>query len=304
MPRTRKITTPLLAVAAVAAIALAGCAAQPAGADGADTGDAEARETVTIAIVEGGVPIWDRVEELAAEEGIDLEYTTFTDWVLPNTSVQNDEIDLNVFQHAAFLSQFNVANDGDIVPLGSVRLSLDGLFSSRYDSLDALPDGASVSIPQDAANLGRALRLIESEGLIELGDDAGLFPTPDDIARNPKNLQFTLVAGEQLPFTYPDVDLVAGGTFGLSNADVPVDEALATTDPDAAFNLPYVLVVAAREGRADDPTLQRVAELFQDASLAAYIEEKSQGTNIQAIVPLEELREVLAELEDAARAEG
>ncbi|MFT4028883.1 MAG: MetQ/NlpA family ABC transporter substrate-binding protein [Protaetiibacter sp.] len=287
----------LLAATAVVSLGLVGCTASPASESATD----EERHTVKIAIVEGGVPIWDRVQELAAEEGIDIEYTTFTDWVLPNTSLLNDEVDLNVFQHSAFLSQFNVANDGDIVPLGSVRLSLDGLFSSRYDSLDALPQNASVSIPQDAANLGRALRLIESEGLIELSDDADLFPTPDDIIDNPKNLQFTLVAGEQLPFTYPDVDLVAGGSYGLANAGTPIEEALATTDPSAAFNLPYVLIVAAREKNADDPVLTRVAELFQDPSLADYIIEKSDGTNQQAIVPLAELQDILAQLEDAAR---
>ena len=124
------------------------------------------------------------VDDLAAQ-GITLEIKEFTDYVTPNDAVEYGEIDANYFQHIPYLESFNTEHGYHLVNAGGIHVEPIALYSKKYSSLSDIPAGATIAIPNDPTNEGRALLLLEAAGLITLKADAGLEAIPLDIASNP-----------------------------------------------------------------------------------------------------------------------
>ncbi len=139
-------------------------------------------------------------------QGIDLQIIEFTDYVKPNLSLNDGEIDANFFQHVPYQDSFNKDHGTEIVSVATVHVEPMGLYSNKYKSLEELPEGAQIAIPSDAVNGGRALILLANNGLITLSEGAGLEATEKDIAKNPKKFKFTAVEAAQLPRVLADVD--------------------------------------------------------------------------------------------------
>lgn len=169
----------------------------------------------------------DTLAEVAEEKGVEIEFVNTDDWVLPNTELLAGSVDANAFQHIVYLSAFNAENDADLAPAFSTIILPWGVFSAQYDSLDAIPDGGDIVIPDDPSNGARALYLLQAAGLISIDESVEAFPTVDDITDNPKNLTFTEVAGLTIPQHYDDpavAAVVAGAGYfdpaqGISNED-------------------------------------------------------------------------------------
>ena len=145
------------------------------------------------------------VDDLAAQ-GITLEIKEFTDYVTPNDAVEYGEIDANYFQHIPYLESFNTEHGYHLVNAGGIHVEPIALSSKKYASLSDIPAGATIAIPNDPTNEGRALLLLEAAGLITLKADAGLEAIPLDIASNPKNLKFSEIEAATLPRVLGDVD--------------------------------------------------------------------------------------------------
>ncbi|SEO03818.1 D-methionine transport system substrate-binding protein [Amphibacillus marinus] len=246
---------------------------------------------------------WDIIKEGAAEEGIEIELVEFSDYTLPNHALANEEVDINSFQHLAFLSQFNVENDYNIVPIGATVIAPLGIYSDNYDSIEDFPDGGEIAVPNDPANLGRSLRLLESAGLIELGADVGLYGTLDDIVSNPKDLDIVLVAPQQTPRVLPDVvaSVINSGIAG--QAGLYIDDTLFYDDPYSEEARPYVNVFAVNEADKDNEAFLTIARLYQTEEVEEAVREDTNGGSLVVDIDVEDLQETLTQLQNDIKAE-
>ena len=247
-------------------------------------------------------PVNDVISEVAKEHGINVEWQSFSDWTLPNQALAHGESDVNAFQHLAFLSAYNVAENQDLIPVGSTQITTWGIFSDKYDSVDAIPDGATIAIPNDPSNSARTLFLLQQAGLITLAKDVGIYPTVDDITQNSKNLKFSPIVAQQLVNVYKDVDAIVVGTATIDQAlSITKDKSLAIDDPNAKSSLPYVNVVAVRGEDADSEVYRELAKSWKDPRVLEAIKEESKDNSIVVDIPVEQLRTTLEELEEVAR---
>ena len=224
--------------------------------------------------------IAEKAKEILAKDGIELEIKEFDDYVTPNTSLEEKDIDLNFFQHIPYLENFNKERGTKIVSLGGVHLEPMGIYSKKYKSLDELKAGDEVIIPNDATNGARALKILEDNKVIKLKENAGLEATEKDIAENPKNLKFTPVEAPTIPRAYEDAAIaVINSNYALEANLSPKKDAIAT---EKAEGNPFANVIAAREEDKDNETYKKVLEAFQSDEVKKYIEEKFEGEIIPA----------------------
>ncbi|NLY84909.1 MAG: ABC transporter substrate-binding protein [Tissierellia bacterium] len=212
------------------------------------------------------------------KEGVEVEIVIFTDYITPNLSLDSGELDANFFQHEPYLNN-HVAEEGlDIVSLGKVHIEPMALYSNKYKSVDELPDGATISIPNDTVNGGRALLLLEANGLIKLKEGVGVNATEVDIVENPKNLKFQALEAAILPVTLDDVDgAVINGNYALEAGLNPVKDGLIVEGGES----PYANLVAVKAGQENEDKFVKLLKALQSEKVRKYIEETYQG----AVVP-------------------
>ena len=248
----------------------------------ADSGDT-ADKTVTV----GATPaphaeILEVAKEVLAEEGYTLEIKEFDDYITPNTAVEEGELDANYFQHITYMNQFNEDSGTHLVSVGSIHYEPFGIYAGKTASLDALADGAQISIPNDATNGGRALLLLEQEGLITLKEGAGITATVNDIVDNPKNLDIVELEARLLPDSLKDVDLaVINGNYAI-DAGLKISDALAIESAEGEAATAYANVLAVKEGNENDEGIQALLAALESDEVKTFIEETDDG----AVVPL------------------
>ena len=213
------------------------------------------------------------------EEGISVKIIEFTDYVTPNSSLDDGDIDANFFQHKPYLEDF-VENQGmKLVSLGGVHIEPMALYSSSIKSIEDLEDGSEISIPNDNVNGGRALLLLEANGLITLSEDSGLDATENDIVDNPKSLKINPLEAAFLPRTLDEVDAaIINGNYALEAGLNPVDDGLIIEDADS----PYVNVVVVREGEEKEEKFIKLLKALQSDKVKAYIEDNYNGGVVPA----------------------
>jgi D-methionine transport system substrate-binding protein len=218
-------------------------------------------------------------DNLAGEAGLELEIVNFTDYVQPNVALNDGQIDANFFQHVPYMEEFGAQRGINMVAVAYVHIEPLGIYSSSVESLDAVPEGAVVAIPNDPTNGGRALQLLAANGLITLNEGVGTNATVRDIAENPKNLRITELEAAQLPRALADATLAVINTNYALEADLtPAEDALAL---ESGQDNPYANVLTALEGKQDDPRIQQLAELLNSPEVKQFIEERYEG----AVVP-------------------
>ena len=174
------------------------------------------------------------VKPLLAKEGVDLKIKEFTDYVQPNVQVSEKRLDANFFQHQPYLDEFNKAKGTDLVAVTGVHIEPLGAYSSKYKKLDELPSGATVVIPNDATNGGRALLLLDKAGVIKLKDNKSITATPKDIVDNPKNIKIRELEAATLPRVLTQVDMALINTnYALEAKLNPTKDALAIEGSDS-----------------------------------------------------------------------
>src|SRR5471030_1203426 len=189
---------------------------------------AHADETLTVAA--SAVPhaeILEFVKPTLAKEGVDLKIKVFNDYVQPNVQVAEKRLDANFFQHQPYLDEFNKGKGTDLVSVAKVHVEPFGAYSSTYKKLEDLPQGATVALPTDATNEGRAFLLLAKAGLITLKDPTNILAKPSDVVQNPKNLKFRELEAATLPRVLTQVDLALINTnYALSAKLDPTKDAL------------------------------------------------------------------------------
>ncbi|TCP33641.1 MetQ/NlpA family ABC transporter substrate-binding protein [Sphingomonas sp. BK235] len=214
-----------------------------------------------------------------AKQGVTLDVRVFNDYVQPNLQVDQGQIDVNYFQTKPYLDQFNRERGTRLVPLAGVHVEPLGAYSRRWKALAQLPQGASVAIPNEPSNGGRALQLLQKAGLIRLRAPADPLATLRDIAANPRGLQFRELEAATLPRVLGEVDLALINTnYALDAKLSPVRDALAIEDKDS----PYVNYLVGRPGSADDPRVRKLIAALRSPATRAYIEKTYAGAVLPA----------------------
>ena len=267
------------ALTLAATLLLTGCGG---GGDTPAKSDDKAASEVTLKIGATPVPHAELLEEIKPDlkaQGINLEIVEFNDYVQPNIALNDKELDANFFQHEPYLNDFiKEHKDVKLKNAGGVHIEPMGVYSKKIKDLGELSDGATVSIPNDPTNGGRALLLLQNAGLLKLKDGVKEMATVQDIADNPKNLKIQEVEAAQLPRTLEDVDISIINTNFAMNADLnPVNDALFIEDKTS----PYVNIIAVRDGDENRDDIKKLLAALKSDKIKKFIEDKYKG----AIVP-------------------
>ena len=285
-----------LALALVLALSLAACgggssnnssddasgnAAADAANNDADSSDAAPEITATLRVAASPTPhaeVLAQCVDILKEQGIELIVNEYSDYVMPNIAVEDGDEDANYFQHVPYLDDFNAERDTHLVSVASVHIEPMGLYAGKSASLDAIPDGGSVAVPNDSTNEGRALLLLEAQGLIKLKDSSNLNATPNDIEENPKNLTFVELEAANVPANLDEVDVaVINSNYALGAGLNPVEDALVIEAVDS----PYVNILVVREGNENNEAVQALVKALQSDTVRDFINSTYDG----AVVP-------------------
>ncbi len=242
--------------------------------------DSEADGTVKVSVT--SVPhaeIMEHIKPELEEKGITLELVVADDYDVHNRSLAEKEVDANFFQHIPFLEEQMADFDYDLQEFGKIHIEPLGVYSKKYDSLDELPDGATISLPNDPTNESRALGLLHRNGLIEMNDLSNLKSTVIDIKENPRNFKFQEIDAAMLARSLDDVDAsIINTNFALAADLDPVGDALAIEDADS----PNVNILTIRSGDEDREELIILQETLMSDSVRDFINEKYEG----AVIPV------------------
>lgn len=280
-----------LTLALVLALSLAACGGKDSGgsapadtqtpADSGAPADSAPAETVKLKVAASPTPhaeILAQCVDVLKEQGIELQVTEYADYVVPNTAVEDGDEDANYFQHVPYLDDFNAERGTHLVSVAGVHIEPMGLYAGKSASLDAVPDGGKVAVPNDPTNEGRALLLLEAQGLIKLADSSKLDSTPKDIAENPKNLEFVELEAAQVPAALDEVDIAAiNSNYALGAGLNPVEDALVIEAADS----PYVNILVVKEGNENNEAVQALVKALQSDAVKDYINSTYNG----AVVP-------------------
>lgn len=293
-----KRRTPLLIGVAVLAVIVVVVGLLWSRGDDAGAAGGEEREKVVLGTVGASDPYWQVLVDAAAEEGIDLEVEDFADYTQPNPALSEGELDINQFQHLVYLAEYNVANDEDIVPLGSTAIYPLGLYSSQVDSVEEIQDGDTVVVPDDDSNQARALLILQSAGLITLEDGGSIFSTLADIDEAASKVEVKAIKADLTPTSLPDVAAAVINNDFVEKAGLSFEDALATDDVEDPNALPYVNVFAVRAEDRDDPTLLKLVEVYQETqAVLDGVQDVSGGTAELVKIPQEDLQASLDDVE-------
>jgi D-methionine transport system substrate-binding protein len=266
-----------IALAAAATLALAACGSATASdATSASTAAAPTGAVTTLTIGASPVPqaqILQFVQDnLAKGAGLNLKIVTFDDYVLPNTSLAEGELDANYFQHLPYYESQVKAQGFKFDHFAGIHIEPLAVYSSKYKKIADVPDGAKLGITNDPGNQARALELLVKNGLLTLKDTGDTLPTLLDIATNPKNLQFVEAAPEQLVRSLQDVDLaIINGNYALDAGLNPTKDSLLI---ESGVDNPYANFLAVRAEDKTNPAIVKLDGLLHSPEVKAFIEKQ------------------------------
>jgi D-methionine transport system substrate-binding protein len=215
--------------------------------------------------------------------GLKIRIVPFNDYVQPNAALDAGDIEANSFQHRPFLAAAIRARGYKLVGFGKTWVGPIGLYSKRYKTLADLPQGAQITLPNDPANGGRVLLLLQQAGLLRLktGIDpvSGVFATKLDIVDNPRKLRLVEIDSPQLPRSLDDVDAAAINADYANKAGLnPVRDSILLEDKEG----PYACLIAVREKDKDEAWVQQLVQAYQTDEVRNFILKEFDGVVIPA----------------------
>ena len=276
--KKRSILTAI--IAGIVSIGLIGCG----NSEGSSNDSSSNGDDKVIKVGVSPVPheeIMEVAKPLLEAKGYTVEIVEFTDYVLPNTSLENGELDANYFQHIAYLNSFNADNGTHLTYTAEIHLEPMGAFSKKYKSVDEVKEGAVVAVPDDPSNEARALRLLEKAGLIKVKD--GDLITIADITENYKNLKFKELEAAQLPRVLDEVEgAVINGNYALQ-ADLDTNKnGIFVEDNNDSLLKDYTNILVVKEGNEDSEKIKILKKALTSDTVKEYINETYKG----AVIPV------------------
>ena len=208
--------------------------------------------------------VWNPIVEEFKAQGVTIEYVFFTDYTQPNAALDAGDVDLNSFQHYTYLNNEKEKFGYKIDAIGDTLITALNVYSKKVSSIDEIPEGGKIAIPNDAVNGGRALNVLQASGLIKLAEGKELTPTVTDIVENTKNIEIVEVDASQTASLLPDVDaaLINGG-YALDAGLSPKDDSIFVDDPSFYTTKAYVNVIAARTEDLDNELYKEIVKAYQ-----------------------------------------
>lgn len=217
------------------------------------------------------------------KKGYTLIIKEFEDYVQPNLTLANKELDANYFQHKPYLDDFNQENKMNLVCAAAIHYEPLGIYAGKTQSLKELQKGAKIAVPNDTTNEARALLLLEANGLIHLDPNAGLKATVKDILENPKNLKIMELEAAQLARSLPDLDFaVINGNYAIKAGLNAAEDAIATESKDSLAAETFANIIAIRQGEENEEKIIALIDALKSDTVKNYIEQTYQG----AVVPV------------------
>lgn len=262
-------------------LALAACGSDDEAKDSNTATDGDKQEEVTL-VVGASAGLHDVILEEAApileEEGIILDIKQYTEYVMPNQDLDSGDLDANYFQHIPYLNNQIKEHGYDFVNAGGIHVEPMGIYSSKYDSIEDLPEGATIIMSNSVADHGRVLALLETAGLIKLKEGIDKTEaTLEDIVENPKNLKIDADSNPEMLTTYLNNDegdaVVINANFIIDAGLNPVEDSILLEGGESA----YVNIIAVRKGDENRPEIKRLVEVLQSEEIADFILEEWGG---------------------------
>lgn len=210
---------------------------------------------------------------IAAKEGLEIQVVTFNDWIQPNTALRDKVIDANFFQHRPFMNNASKELNLNLVALNTVYLNTLVLFSNKLKSVSEIPQNATVTIANDVINNDRGLRLLATNNLIKLKENAKQFVTQKDIAANPKKLQIKEVEGVQVVRAINDVDFIVSSAQTVALAGIEPN----SMGEETAKDKKYALALVTLQGRENEPKIQKLNKLLVNPNVKDFINKEYKG---------------------------
>ena len=285
----KTITKSLFALSAV--VALAACSNQTTSNSTTSNSKSELK-TVKVASVGSDADIWRHIAESdqAKKAGLKIEVEELNGGVPLNQAVAEGSVDANAFQSIGYLQGFNESNSSKLTPIGTTYIEPMGLYSKKVKALNDLPNGAKIAIPDNPYNTTRALRLLETAGLIKLpADFKEGTGTPSDIVENKKNFEFLLIDDTTSVRVLDDADLIAiGNTIALEGGLNVLKDALFYEKADAS-TITSINVIVVKSGNESNDDYKKLVDLYHDAEVQKFISDKFQGTKVEVKKPISEV---------------
>ncbi|SDG87698.1 MetQ/NlpA family ABC transporter substrate-binding protein [Propionivibrio dicarboxylicus] len=215
--------------------------------------------------------IFEFVKKIAEKDGLKLQIVEFSDYVQPNAALAAGDLDVNSYQHQPYLDNANKDRGYKLVSIGQTIIFPIGLYSKKFKTLEQIPSGARLALPNDPTNGGRVLLLLQAKGLIKLKPEAGLKATPLDVIENPKKLKFIELDAAQLPRALDDADVAAVNTnYAIQAGLVPSRDAIAME----SLKSPYANVIVVRAADKDSPVLKKLLKAYQNDEVKQFIKKE------------------------------
>jgi D-methionine transport system substrate-binding protein len=227
----------------------------------------------------------EKVAPILKEQGIELEITTFEDYILPNKTLADKEVDANFFQHIPYLKQQMKEHGYKFENAGSIHIEPIGVYSKKHKKLEDLPEGATILMSSSVADHGRMLSLLEKAGLIKLKEGIDKTEAEEkDIIENKKNLKFDTQYEASLlakMYEYNEGDAVLiNSNFAIDNGLVPTKDAITLEETDS----PYVNIITVREGEKDKKEIQALVEALRSKEIQDFMLKEYEGS----VIPVKE----------------
>ena len=262
----------IIVLAIIASIIFA--VAKNTGQDSAAGGET----TVKIGTTEAANDYWNVIKKKAAAEGINIDVVSFNDYTQPNVALSQGQIDLNAFQHLLFLADYDVKNNDNITALAATYVVPLNIYSKKYQRLSQLPAGATIAIPNDATNQGRALLVLQEAGLLKLRGNGSALSTPADVITNQSKVKVKAIDAAQTAASLEGVDGAVVNNNFATDAGLDRNKVLYQDDATGKSADPYLNIIAVKDADKDNPTYQKVAQLWSDPAVEKAIVKQSGGT--------------------------
>jgi D-methionine transport system substrate-binding protein len=281
----------LLLVVPLFALGLAAC-----GSDDSDT--------VKIGVADGSESYWNVFKQKASDEGIDVELVNFTDYNQPNPALAEGELQLNEFQHLLYLATYNAKNNQNLVPIGATAVYPLPLYSTKHASLEEIPQGGSVVIPNDPTNQARGLLVLQQSGLISLKNGGSAFSTLADIDEASSKVKVTAIDAAQTAASLDSVDAAIVNNNYATSANLGADKVIAQDDPNSDIAKPYINAFVAREHDKDNADYLKLAALYHDPEVEAAAKKDLGDGGVFKTNAASELQQLTTELQEQVKSSG
>ena len=292
----KRWATPLVALTTALALLLTGC-----GSD-SDNGVGDGSDKpISIGVVGASEDQWTIYKQKAEAVGVKVDIKDFTDYTTPNPAVTDGSLDANQFQHILYLAGYNKDNNADLVPIASTAIYPLALYSKKHTSLESIPQGGQIAVPNDETNKSRALHVLAEAGLLKLKDGTGVVAGEEDIDEAASKVTVSPMDAQQTVTALSSIDGAVVNNDFVNDAGLDPKSALFSDDASSKAAEPYINVFVVRKADADNETLKKLSAIFQDPEFQAAVQKSSKDSAVLVNKTPEELQQILTEVTESLK---